>query len=176
MLACRSLRWTGSLDGAQPELVGVADDLAALDAAAGHPDREAVRIVVAPFRAVRAAVRCRAAAEFAAPDHQRGIEQAAGFQVRQQPGDGLVGLGRARLVVLVACDVAVPVVGIHAVAVPHLHEANAALHQPPRQQAAAAEIRAHRHRPARRASSWLPIRSLTSVASGADICMRNASS
>ena len=31
-------------------------------------------------------------------------------------------------------------VGVHAVARPHLHEAHAALHQPPRQQAAAAEI------------------------------------
>ena len=71
MLACRSFRWTRSSDGAQAELVGGPDDLAALDAAAGHPDREAVRIVVAAVGAAGAAVGHRAAAELAAPDHQR---------------------------------------------------------------------------------------------------------
>src|SRR5438105_1545130 len=36
------------LDGSQTDLVGRADGLAAFHAAAGHPYREAVRIVVAP--------------------------------------------------------------------------------------------------------------------------------
>src|SRR4051812_43265984 len=46
----------GISDGPQPEFVGGADDLATLDSAAGHPDREAIRIVVAAFGATRAAI------------------------------------------------------------------------------------------------------------------------
>ena len=145
-------------DGAQAELVGGADDLAALDAAAGHPDREAVGVVVAAFGAAGAAVGDGTAAEFAAPDHQRGVEQAAGFEVGQQAGDAFVGLRGAGEVVLVAGDVAVPIVGIHAVAVPDLDETNAALDQAARQQAAAAEIGRGRHRRGRRAFWWLRIR------------------
>jgi hypothetical protein len=54
---------------------------AAADAAAGHPNGEGVRIVVATrFFAL---LRQRQAAEFAPPNHQRRIEQAARFQVGQ---------------------------------------------------------------------------------------------
>ena len=55
------------LDGVQADVVGRAVADAALDAAAGHPDREAVGIVIAAV----AALAHRRAAELAAPDHQR---------------------------------------------------------------------------------------------------------
>ena len=83
----------------ETELIGRADNFTSLDPAAGHPDREAVWVMVAPVRSARPAVRRRAAAEFAAPDHESGVEQATGFQVRKQTGYRLVGLGRSRLMV-----------------------------------------------------------------------------
>ena len=57
------------------------------DAAAGQPHGEAVGVVVAAVRPLGG----RRAAELAAPDHQRVVEQAARLQVVQQAGDRLVG-------------------------------------------------------------------------------------
>ena len=54
-------------DRVQADFVGLADGLAAFDAAAGHPHRKAVRIMVAAV----AFFGHRRAAEFAAPDDQR---------------------------------------------------------------------------------------------------------
>ena len=65
------------LDGVEAELVGRAVDDAALDAAAGQPDREAVGVVVAAV----AALRPGRAAELGRPDDQRLVEQAALLQV-----------------------------------------------------------------------------------------------
>ena len=83
------------LDGVQAELVGRADDVAPLHAAAGQPHREAVGIVVAavPF------LGHRRAAELAAPDDQRLVEQAALLEVREQAGDRPVGLAAQLAVV-----------------------------------------------------------------------------
>src|SRR5436305_5757149 len=78
------------LDGAQPEIVRGPDHLAALDAAAGHPNRKPVRIVVAAVRAAGAAIGYGAPAKFAAPDYQCAIEQAARLEIREQRGDALV--------------------------------------------------------------------------------------
>ncbi len=100
--------------------------------------------MVASLGAVLTAIRRRTAPELAAPDHQRRVQQPSGFQIHQQTGHRLVGLGRLRLMVLVARDVAVPVGGVHTVARPNLHKTDAALDQPAREQAAPAEIRAHR--------------------------------
>ena len=77
MVACRSWTCDPVLDRVQADLVGRAVGHAALDAAAGHPDREAVGVVVAAV----AALAHRRAAELAAPDHQRRVEQAAPLQV-----------------------------------------------------------------------------------------------
>ena len=74
------------LDGVVAVLVGRAVDRAALDAAAGQPDGEAERVVVAAVGALGE----RRPAELAAPDDQRLVEQAAGLQVLQQAGDRLV--------------------------------------------------------------------------------------
>src|SRR6266567_4514880 len=51
------------LDGAQSELIGLADDLAAFDTAAGHPHREPGRVMVAAI----AFLAHRRAAEFTTP-------------------------------------------------------------------------------------------------------------
>src|SRR5579885_1103213 len=65
----------GLLDGAEADGVGGADDLAPLDAAAGQPHGEAEVMMIAAL----AAVGFGRPAEFAAPEHERGVEQAAPF-------------------------------------------------------------------------------------------------
>ena len=75
--------------GLDAEFVSRAEDLAAFHAAAGHPHTETVGVVVAAVIALGEG----RAAEFAAPDYEGGIEQAAAFEVAQQAGDGLVGSG-----------------------------------------------------------------------------------
>src|SRR2546430_999524 len=81
------------LDSPQPNLIGRADHLAALHSAASHPDGEAIRIVIpamAVAAAVGAAIGSRRAAEFAAPDYQRALQQSARFQVGEQSRNGVV--------------------------------------------------------------------------------------
>ena len=95
-----------------------------------------MRIVIAAV----AALRHRQPAELRAPDHQRGIEQAALLQVLQQPGDRLIGHAAHLLVVADQVLVRVPLHRDRAAAGVKLHEADAALHQPPRQQTARAEL------------------------------------
>ena len=70
-------------DGVVAEVVGRAVGLAALDAAAGEPDGEAVGVVVAAVLALGAG----RPAELAAPDDQGLLEQAALLQVGEQAGD-----------------------------------------------------------------------------------------
>ena len=79
------------LDGVEADLVGRAVDDAALDAAAGHPDREAVDVMVAAVAALRAG----RAAELGGEDDERLVEQAALLQVLEQAGDRLVDLARS---------------------------------------------------------------------------------
>src|SRR5205807_3944656 len=73
------------------EFVGLTVNDAGLNAAAGHPDRETVRMMVAA-KEHRAAARLvhRGATEFAAPNHQRFFEQAALLQVPDQRRAGAV--------------------------------------------------------------------------------------
>ena len=90
----------GLLDGRVAELVGGAVDLAALDAAAGEPDRKAPVVVVAAHARLAAReLDGRRAAELAAADHQRLLEQPALLEVGQQRRDGLVALLAERAVV-----------------------------------------------------------------------------
>ena len=93
MVACRSWTWTRSSTAAKPKLVGVAEVQAGLDAAAGQPHGEGVDVMVAADPCSRDLAH-RRAAELAAPDDQRVVEQAALLQVLDQ--------GRARLVDLLA--------------------------------------------------------------------------
>ena len=77
------------LGDVEAELVGLAEGDAGLDAAAGQPHREGVRMMVA---AVRSALHHRRAAELAAPDDERVVEQPALLQVLDQRRAGLVGV------------------------------------------------------------------------------------
>src|SRR4051812_21311180 len=85
-----------ALDGLEADRVGGADDLSPLDAAAGHPHREAEVVMVAP--ATRFGL--GGAAELASPEDERAVEQAATLQVGEQAGDRLVGLGGLAHVIL----------------------------------------------------------------------------
>src|SRR5205823_6983116 len=78
---------------ARAELVGCAVDRAALDAAPGEPEAERAVVMVAARIVVAVAIARDGPAEFAAPEHERALEQPALLQVGEQ--------GRSRLVDLV---------------------------------------------------------------------------
>ena len=116
---CMNIVDRNGVDGGFPaDFVGCAVAGAALDSAAGYPNAEAVWVVVAAF----AFFAHGHAAEFAAPDDQRAVEQAALLEVGQQAGDRHVGFLAAGSVVFGEAAVGVPFV----VAV-NLHEPHAAL-------------------------------------------------
>src|SRR5438270_13362406 len=96
----------------QPDVVGGADYLAALNASARQPDAEPVRVMIAAAGGCRkasvAAVGKRRAAEIAAPDDQRLLQQPSRFQIGEQPGDRLVDTARQHSVILVALPVPFP--------------------------------------------------------------------
>ena len=162
------------LDGGAAEFVGLADAGAALDAAARHPHREAVGVVVAagPLGVLGG----RLAAELAAPDDQRLVEQAAPLQVLEQAGDRLVGVAGVLGVVRDEVAVGVPVVVVVGAARVDLDEPDAALDQPPGDQALAAEVGRARLVDARRAPASRRVSPEKSTASGAGCCILNASS
>src|SRR5438128_8901449 len=95
-VACRSWTGVGSLDDAVAEVVGPSDGLAGLDAAAGEPHREGVRVMVAAqeLRPAPLLVHGRAP-ELAAPDDQGRVEQPPLLQVLEKRGRRLVGLAAA---------------------------------------------------------------------------------
>jgi hypothetical protein len=73
------------------KVVGFAEDQARLDAAPGHPDGEAMLVMIASqeLRAGPLFVH-RRAAEFSAPDHQRFVQQPAGLEILDQRSDRLI--------------------------------------------------------------------------------------
>ena len=82
---------TGFGDDVVAEVVGLAVDDALLDAPAGKPDGEALGMVVAAVVVARElALAIDGAAELAAPDHERVVEQSALLQVGDQGVAGLV--------------------------------------------------------------------------------------
>ena len=111
-------------------LVGLAIDEPLLHAAAGHPDRERLVVMIAPLalRLIDVLIRVHGgrATEFTAPDDQRVFEHPALFQIREQRADGLVHFLRGTL--HAALDLAVVVPRI----LPDLHETHPALDEPPR--------------------------------------------
>ena len=74
------------------DFIGGADNLASLDAPAGHPDGESVRMVIAAGSLwVSSAVFAkRSAAELAGPDDEGFLEEPSTFQIVDQGSDGLV--------------------------------------------------------------------------------------
>ena len=107
-----------------------------LDAAAGEPHGEAVRIVIAAV----AALRHGEAAEFGAPDDEGGIEQAALLEVGEKAGDREVGHAAHFLVVADEVFVRVPLHGDGSAAGVELDEADAAFDEAAGEQAAGAEF------------------------------------
>ena len=75
------------LAGFEPKLIGGAVAGSAFHPGTGKPSGEAVGIVVAP---IGAGLKHWHAAKLSGEDNQRVVEQAALFQVAQQPGDRLV--------------------------------------------------------------------------------------
>ena len=71
------------------EVVGGADGLATFDSASGHPHGEASGVVVPSI----AFFAHRGTAEFATPDDEGFVEEAALFEVGDEADDGLVDLG-----------------------------------------------------------------------------------
>ena len=119
------------IDRAEPELIRLADDVAGLDAAAGHPHGERVDVMVAPRRLPRLAH--RRAAKLAAPYHQRVVEHPVRLEILHQRRTGLVDFVCHLVEVLgeglTRAAVAVPVRMVQ------LHKPRAALHEAPRQEA-----------------------------------------
>ena len=133
-MACRSWICDLVLDGVVAVFVGGAVDDAAFDAAAGEPDREAVRVVIAAGRVPWATgVRPNSPR----PDDERLSEQAARLQVFEQAGDRPVDGAGILLVALLEFVVLVPAVGRRDWRRSQLDETDAALDQSPRQQALA---------------------------------------
>ena len=86
-MAFRSWTWTGSFTDVVAVIVGLAVGHAGLDAAAGHPHGEAARVMVAAIvLAGELPLAIDGAAELAAPDHQRVVEQAALLEILDQCG------------------------------------------------------------------------------------------
>ena len=185
-MACRSWTWTApgvnsSLVGLELPPVGVGDVVAVvvgaavgeagLDAAAGEPDREAARMMVAAVvgRGERA-LRVRRAAELAAPDDERVVEHAALLEVDDQRGGGLIGFARTGWR-MPSGRVAVVVPAL----VVELDEAHAALGQPAGEQAVGGERAGRAASSGRRGrTDRLAARCERSVTSGTLVCMRNA--
>ena len=159
------------LDGVEAELVGRAVDDAALDAAAGHPDGEAERMVVA---AVGLFLRPGRAAELGGPDDDRLIEQAALLQVAQQARDRLVDFGAELASGSSSGRCARP--RRCPAAVIDLHEPDAALDKPAGGEATVGQTSWSPPDRGRKASGSRRSRPRNFNASGTAICMRNASS
>ena len=119
------------LHGLEAELVGGAIHRAPLHAAAGHPDAEAMMVVVAAAAVGALAVgelhRWRAA-ELSPPEHERALEEPEADEIVEQRADRPVALLRQPPVVFFDLVVAVPRLPR---AVPYLHVADAPLHEPP---------------------------------------------
>ena len=111
--------------GLVAEFVACADGLPAFDLGSRHPHAHGAGIVIA----THAALRDGHASELAVPNHQRRIQQPAGFEVSEEAGDRPVHFSRMRRVVFLHVVVRVPRIGI-LVAQPamiELHETHTAL-------------------------------------------------
>src|SRR6266550_3567765 len=97
----------GAVDGGVADVVGGADDLAALGAAAGEPDGIAAGGMIAAFF-LASAFSAWGSAEFAGPEDQRRVEQAALLEIHQQGGDGSIGLAGESRVIAEKIGVGIP--------------------------------------------------------------------
>src|SRR5262249_5158249 len=112
-----------------------ADDVPALYASAGENHRKAIRVVVAAIGSLAH----RRAAEFAAPDYERSLKQAAAFEVLDEGRSRLIGAGAHTGVVAFQVARGAPAATGPAI---DLHEPYAALQEPAGQEAAMTEFSA----------------------------------
>ena len=83
----------GILDGGVAKFIRGSVLNTGSNAAAGHPDREGVSVMVAPGAFGRfGSLEHWGAAEFACENDEGGVEQTASFEVEEEGGDGLVDL------------------------------------------------------------------------------------
>ena len=131
---------TGRLDDLHRQLVGLADGLAGLQAAAGQRDAEALAVMAA----AAAAVELRRAAELGGDDDQRLVEQLASLRDRATSAARALSSSWISSVLLVdAFVVDVPAGAVEEVQVVRdLDEPHARLDQPAGEQAALAELAA----------------------------------
>lgn len=113
----------------QADVIGSSVDVPAFDSAAGHPNAEAVVVVIAAHIGRERHLRGRGPAKLAAPDDERVFQHASVFEVLEERGNGFVTLGGESLMGYFDSTVAIP--GL-AGSVPDLHVANAALGEAPR--------------------------------------------
>src|SRR5437764_2523311 len=114
------------LDSVESKIVSPAVDDARFNAAAGHPDAESERMMIAPIAALRAG----GSAELGGPDDNRVLEHTPLLQIPHQSSDRLVHLCRQLRVVLLHILVRIP--GIAGPPVINLHETHTAFGKPPR--------------------------------------------
>src|SRR5262249_3845247 len=121
------------VDGMEAEFVGCAVHDAALNAAAGQPGAEALRMMVAAV-----GLRARRAAKLRSPHDDRLVEHPAPLEVVEQSGNRQVDLRRELAVIRPDRRVSVPR-SATAAAVEDLDEPDAPLDQPPGGQTEPAE-------------------------------------
>src|SRR5215471_6615137 len=110
--------------GAEADIIGCTNDLAAFDSAASHPHREAEIVVIAALTALSFG----AAAKLTTPYHKRRCQKAALLQVCEQGSHRLIGVRRHAEVVLFDVFVGIPLQVSRPAAADHDNKANALLH------------------------------------------------
>ncbi len=123
--------------GAVADLVGAAVGHAALDSAAGEPDREALAVVVSARVVVEGSLADREPADLAAPVDERGVQKAAAcFRSATSAAAGRSVRRQISGSVFLMAAVVVP----RLAAQEELDEADTTLDQPPRDRAAGAVL------------------------------------
>ena len=117
-------------DDVVSEIVRLANHIAALDAATGHPHRKAPAVMVAAVIGIaQLALAVNGASEFPAPDDQGVVEKSALLQVGDQRGSRLIGALALQSEIARQVTVLVPS------AMVELNESHVALGKSPREQA-----------------------------------------
>src|SRR5262245_31958749 len=107
------MNMNGILNRSKPEFISGPVNIAAADAAAGHPHRKPVMIVVTAvdFSGIGAGsgkLNSGCASKFTAPNHEGVVKHAALLEIRQQGADRLVAFKGELAVVLLEVVVVVP--------------------------------------------------------------------
>src|SRR5262249_26646557 len=97
-------------DDLQTKIVCPPNHASSLDPAAGHPQAESKRMVVTPFSALLRVVALNhgSSSEFASPDYEGGIEQAALLEILDEGSCGLVGDAAVSLQIFLQLIMVIP--------------------------------------------------------------------